>query len=75
MKSECKYEVLKRLQSASWMRDAGWPDEEIAAHYQNDRDHRAAVKRIRRLREAPTVERIAQYQRGRARVPAPLTKE
>jgi hypothetical protein len=42
-KTEFKREVLAELQAASWMRDAGMTADEIAAHYQRDRDHRAAV--------------------------------
>ena len=38
---ERKREVLEELQAASWMKQQGWSDDEIAAHYQRDRDARA----------------------------------
>ena len=38
-----KENVLAELLRSSWMRDAGWTDEQIAAHHAADRRHRAAV--------------------------------
>jgi hypothetical protein len=63
---ERKAEVLARLLRSSWMVDAGWPPSQIAAHYQADRDWRAAVKRLRRRGVVPTVETIRDYQRSLA---------
>ena len=64
---ERKSEVLSRLLRSSWMVDAGWPPLEIVAHYQADRDWRAAVKRLRRRGVVPTVDAIKEYQRSVAR--------
>jgi hypothetical protein len=63
MMREHKHVILARLLRESWMRDAGWTDEQIANHYQRDRDHRAAVKRLRRAGIAPTIKAIEDYQR------------
>jgi hypothetical protein len=49
------------------MVDAGWAASDITAHYQADRDWRAAVKRLRLKGVVPTVEAIQEYQRGVAR--------
>jgi hypothetical protein len=49
------------------MVDAGWSAPDIAAHYQADRDWRAAVKRLRRRRVVPTIGAIKEYQRSVAR--------
>jgi hypothetical protein len=64
---ERKADVLAHLLRGSWMVDAGWSSPEIAAHYQADRDWRAAVKRLRRKGVLPTVEAIKEYQRSLAR--------
>lgn len=64
---ERKAEVLARLLRRSWMVDIGWSAERIAAHYQADRDWRAAVKRLRRKGVVPTTEAIRDYQRSVAR--------
>ena len=64
---ERKADVLAGLLSSSWMADAGWTPSRIAAHYQADRDWRAAVKRLRRRGVVPTLEAIKDYQRSVAR--------
>jgi len=64
---ERKADVLAQLLHASWMVDAGWSPERIAAHYQADRDWRAAVKRLRRKGVVRTIEAIKEYQRDAAR--------
>ena len=64
---ERKADVLDRLLHSSWMVDAGWSAPDIAAHYQADRDWRAAVKRLRRRGFVPTVQAIKEYQRNVAR--------
>jgi hypothetical protein len=64
---ERKADVLARLLRSSWMADARWSASYIAAHYQADRDWRAAVKRLRRRGVVPTVEAIKEYQRSVAR--------
>jgi hypothetical protein len=64
---ERKADVLAHLLRGSWMLDAGWSPPEIAAHYQADRDWRAAVKRLRRKGVVPTVEAIQEYQLSVAR--------
>jgi hypothetical protein len=64
---ERKADVLDRLLRSSWMVDAGWSAPDIAAHYQADRDWRAAVKRLRRRRVVPTIGAIKEYQRSVAR--------
>jgi hypothetical protein len=64
---ERKADVLAQLLRASWMVDAGWSPARIAAHYQADRDWRAAVKRLRRKGVVPTIEAIKEYRRGAAR--------
>ena len=64
---ERKADVLGRLLRSSWMVDAGWSAPDIAAHYQADRDWRAAVKRLRRRGVVPTIGAIKEYQRSVAR--------
>ena len=64
---ERKADVLAHLMRASWMVDAGWSPARIAAHYQADRDWRAAVKRLRRKGVVPTIQAIKDYQRARRR--------
>jgi hypothetical protein len=64
---ERKADVLAHLLRSSWMVDAGWSASDITAHYQADRDWRAAVKRLRRKGVVPTVEAIKEYQRSVAR--------
>jgi hypothetical protein len=64
---ERKADVLARLLRSSWMVEAGWTTSRIAAHYQADRDWRAAVKRLRCRGVVPTVEAIKDYQRSVAR--------
>jgi hypothetical protein len=73
MKSEHKWAVLKRLQSRSWMVDAGWSPEQIAAHYQAERDHRAAIKMTRRAFYRRQMQMVEIHLAGRNRAPSPLT--
>lgn len=47
-----KEAVLSRLQKASWMKDAGWSDAQIAEHNARDRSHRARVIWERRRSKA-----------------------
>ena len=64
---ERKADVLAELLRGSWMVDAGWSTLEVAAHYQADRDWRAAVKRLRPKGVVPPTEAIKEYRRSIAR--------
>jgi hypothetical protein len=55
------------------MVDAGWSALEVAAHYQADRDWRAAVKRLRRKGVVPTTQAIKEYRRSIAKADYPGT--
>lgn len=49
-KTEHKSKCLAEYTRASWMKSEGWTDDQIAAHYQADRDARARGKWRVRIR-------------------------